>query len=526
MGFSYDLDSTQLKGATDGTLIGNSGDKLKVDGSGVTQPVSAVSLPLPTGAATSAAQTTANNSLASIDAGIPNALGQTTMAASMPVVIASNQTTIPVSGSVTIGPVTGNLWDGYQPDPSNADTLVPSPLALDASNRLEIHFAGSDEGGTREDFEGNALVDDWTSAVTGSATVTVASGRVSLTSGTANGNAATLNHYGDYCPMTLTYVARVTQRINNQTTVFGFSSNVDSPTKQAVVIFDGTTNTTCKFRTSWGSAASETQETLCTLPNALTTAVDQSYNISVSNNQAALAINGTVVARHMLHIPGPYDAMDIVAKISNAGTVSSSIFSADLITWNNYDNFQVDNDKLAEPLSVQVYTDTSTSYNSVVRTELSNAAANGRSFYIITNSLLSAASATELIYFNNPSSNNKTILICNVLLGVSLTTSAWTIFDIYYNPTVTSNGTPMTVRNSRIGGAYSGGILVYTLPVVSSNGTLYSTLPFNNSSQSGSSVPIALNPYWVLPPGNSLFISSVAKVGSTPLNIQMNWLEV
>jgi hypothetical protein len=47
-----------IDAAVNGTLV--------VDGSGVTQPVSAVSLPLPTGAATSAAQTTGNNSLASI----------------------------------------------------------------------------------------------------------------------------------------------------------------------------------------------------------------------------------------------------------------------------------------------------------------------------------------------------------------------------------------------------------------------------------------------------------------------------
>lgn len=59
--------------------------------------IDATTLPLPTGAATSANQTTEIASLASIDAGIPAALGQTTMAASMPVTIASNQTAIPVT---------------------------------------------------------------------------------------------------------------------------------------------------------------------------------------------------------------------------------------------------------------------------------------------------------------------------------------------------------------------------------------------------------------------------------------------
>lgn len=69
---------------------------LRVDGSAVTQPISAAALPLPAGASTSALQTTGNTSLASIDTKLP-AQGQATMAASVPVVIASNQTPIPVS---------------------------------------------------------------------------------------------------------------------------------------------------------------------------------------------------------------------------------------------------------------------------------------------------------------------------------------------------------------------------------------------------------------------------------------------
>lgn len=55
---------------------------------------------LPTGAATSANQTTANASLSSIDGKTP-ALGQATMANSSPVVIASNQSAIPVTQSTS-----------------------------------------------------------------------------------------------------------------------------------------------------------------------------------------------------------------------------------------------------------------------------------------------------------------------------------------------------------------------------------------------------------------------------------------
>lgn len=70
---------------------------LPVNGSGVTQPISAVALPLPLGAST---ETSLAALLALYTARQP-VLGQAAMVASSPVVIASNQSAIPISGSVT-----------------------------------------------------------------------------------------------------------------------------------------------------------------------------------------------------------------------------------------------------------------------------------------------------------------------------------------------------------------------------------------------------------------------------------------
>ena len=74
-----------------------------------TVPISATSLPLPSGAATSANQTTANSSLStiagdttSIDGKTPS-LGQAAMAASVPIAIASDQSDVP-----TVANVSGN----------------------------------------------------------------------------------------------------------------------------------------------------------------------------------------------------------------------------------------------------------------------------------------------------------------------------------------------------------------------------------------------------------------------------------
>jgi hypothetical protein len=87
---------------------------LKTDGSAVTQPISAASLPLPTGAAT---QTT----LAAIATQLPATLGQKAMAASLSVAIASDQGTLPINdnngsitvdGSISLGVATGKTIVG------------------------------------------------------------------------------------------------------------------------------------------------------------------------------------------------------------------------------------------------------------------------------------------------------------------------------------------------------------------------------------------------------------------------------
>lgn len=102
-----------------GTEIATSANPIRIDPTGTTaQPINdnsgsitvdAVSWPLPTGAATAANQATEIASLASIDAGIPTALGQTTMANSMSVVIASDQSSVTINDIVNTSGTNGAI---------------------------------------------------------------------------------------------------------------------------------------------------------------------------------------------------------------------------------------------------------------------------------------------------------------------------------------------------------------------------------------------------------------------------------
>lgn len=92
-----------------------------------TQPVSAASLPLPTNAATSSLQSTANTSLASIDTKIP-ALGQALAASSTPVVLPAAQIT------ALTPPTTVNVAPGSAYESTATITRAANTTAYTASD--------------------------------------------------------------------------------------------------------------------------------------------------------------------------------------------------------------------------------------------------------------------------------------------------------------------------------------------------------------------------------------------------------
>jgi hypothetical protein len=93
---------------------GTAANPVRIDPTGTTtQPVSASTLPLPTGAATESTLSTLNSKVTAVDTGnvsisaLPNE-GQQTMANSISVAVASNQSPVPIAGSGT-GSTTGYL---------------------------------------------------------------------------------------------------------------------------------------------------------------------------------------------------------------------------------------------------------------------------------------------------------------------------------------------------------------------------------------------------------------------------------
>jgi hypothetical protein len=157
------------------TTLGTITNVVKVDDNGGSLTIDASSLPLPTGASTSSLQTTGNTSLSNIDTKLP-ALGQALAAASLPVVLTAAQlstltpttgltdaelraSAVPISASalpLPTGASTSALQTTGNTSLSSINTKVPSGLVV-TSGRLQVELPSGASGLTDTELRASAV---------------------------------------------------------------------------------------------------------------------------------------------------------------------------------------------------------------------------------------------------------------------------------------------------------------------------------------------------------------------------------
>jgi hypothetical protein len=157
------------------TTLGTITNVVHVDDNSGSLTIDASSLPLPTGASTSALQTTGNTSLSNIDTKLPS-LGQALAAASVPVVLTAAQlstltpttgltdaelraSAVPISASalpLPSGASTSALQTTGNTSLSSIDTKVPSGLVV-TSGRLQVELPSGASGLTDAELRASAV---------------------------------------------------------------------------------------------------------------------------------------------------------------------------------------------------------------------------------------------------------------------------------------------------------------------------------------------------------------------------------
>lgn len=206
-------------------------------------------------------------------------------------------------------------------------------IISDTSLELEANYTGATATAASQKTK-------WPTATGTGGSFTVGSSLVNVVSGTTSGAITYISRALDFVNLYAAFNGlTITQRIANQSGFAGVFDNVSSPTQQAAIIFDGTTNTTFKFRTSFSSAATDIQETTVTLPLALTSAGSAiNYVIMVDGQNATLTVDGIVVASHAVHMEEPFTSMIAAMGFNNTGApASTTTLTADSIYLRAYD---------------------------------------------------------------------------------------------------------------------------------------------------------------------------------------------
>ena len=332
-------------------------------------------------------------------------------------------------------------------------------IVTDADN--QAIFRGdvlTDEGQFRDDFTGAALdATRWTATFSGTgANVTVGSSLVNIISGTANAATARIVATGDYGPISMRAQFSLSQRIANQTTRVGFADNIVTPGIGAYFEFTGTTNTTVSCISRSSTAAADTQTTTSTIPNG-TSATSNDYYIEVQPDQISFFINNQLVANHSLHMPGPYDAIDVCAYIVNAAIVTTTTLAIDYMYLINQNSLQVNNSFQGDALPIKMKTGTIATYSAAVT------------------ALTVAATATDI--FTITGSATKTIKIKHLSMNGTQTTAGNVDLLLLRRSTANTAGASTTLTNvpfDSLNPAGTATVRAYT--VNPTRGTLVGTL--------------------------------------------------
>ena len=231
-------------------------------------------------------------------------------------------------GEVKVGQVIKLSTDSDSVAVPIADVLSDTDLLL------EEPYTGTSGNGT-------GSISDWYYDIGTGASVTVTASEMRLLSGTTSGTIVDVHRDADYLPLTAGFRGKVSQRIANQEIGVGFiDRTVTTVANQVAVILNGTDNTKVTFRT--GCAPGVVEETIVTLPNGSTTAVNHDYVLSVGASKANFFVDRTLLATHYHEIPGPYDAMDYHKWIQNTGVPSGSTTLTLEYSWfQNFDQLAI-----------------------------------------------------------------------------------------------------------------------------------------------------------------------------------------
>lgn len=249
----------------------------------------------------------------------------------------------------------GKSTGTYYPLLDEEDLLIPSqiaPIKINKDGLIETRSAVlTDEGSFYEPFSGTELGDGWISIIGSEASISVVNSQCTIISGNTNNASSYISKYIDYCPISITSVFSISQRILNQDLYFGLSSSETPNAAQRVRFhFFGTDNTkiALESQSSYDTGGDEGTNIQVLLPYGMNTSENLVYRIIHTGKQIEFYVgrnNNSLVlmGAHSNNIPNIYTPLYARFRVTNGISVASStsyvIHSTQI---NNYNILNID----------------------------------------------------------------------------------------------------------------------------------------------------------------------------------------
>lgn len=353
----------RIVGATDGTEIGNVGDRLKVDAlvSQSSGPIVGRELtsfmPDPSALQDGISEVTIDSSQQMVtrstvltdEGSFRDDFTGTSLANNLTGTATFTNGSTTVTGVGTLFLTEVKLRD-YVKIASQGETFWTEVHNIISDTELELV---SGYLGTTASATANRT--NWVTLTPTGSSNAISGGIFTVSSGTTNGILAGLYRRGDYPPYSIQVRLKVSARRTNQETYFGARNDTATPSRMAQFMFDGTNNRVIKCQTRSSTNSYDLEETTYQIPFS-TTDIYHIYRIEINAEKVTFTIDGQIAAIHTSHIPGPYDTINMMCLIKNTSTPAGSTdVSIDYMNWSNVDQLEVKNSFTGSPLPAALY---------------------------------------------------------------------------------------------------------------------------------------------------------------------------
>jgi len=133
----------------------------------------------------------------------------------------------------------------------------------------------------------------------------------------------------------------------------------------------------------------------------------------------------------------------------------------------------------------------------------------------------------NFLLLKNPSGSGKRLKIIDITIGFTNTVNVMATFKLYASPTITTNGTALTIKPGRIGASTPSSVIqAYSTPTISARGSEYLNFMVTGGPNAPSSYHIEVDQSIIVDANYNILLTGTPDGTNRNVLITIRWVEV